>query len=155
METKFGGIGGNLKAPEVSKMMAVQNIRHFFMCYMQQSRNYVAKQNKILVRVNRNLEKRKDIFLKILDLINLQASLQELLPKRRTQRFRRIYRNNKNCWEMVSQTYSQKDLNNTHPGFPEQRLILYYQKYSIEFKKNMLLKSQFLPSKDLQFVHID
>ena len=47
----------------------------------------------------------------------------------------------------------KKDLN-THSGFPEQRLILYYQKYSIEFKKNMLLKSQFLPSKDLEFVYI-
>ena len=48
----------------------------------------------------------------------------------------------------------KKDLN-THPGFPEQRLILYYQKYSIEFKNNILLKSQFLPSKDLQFLYID
>ena len=50
--------------------------------------------------------------------------------------------------------FPKKDLN-THSGFPEQRLILYYQKYSIEFKKNMLLKSQFLPGKNLQFVCID
>ena len=47
-------------------------------------------------------------FLKILDLINLEGSLQELLTKRRTRRFRRFYRNNKNWWETVSQTYSQK-----------------------------------------------
>ena len=45
-------------------MVAVQNIRHFFMCYMQERRNYVARRNKILVCINRNLEKRKDIFLK-------------------------------------------------------------------------------------------
>ena len=45
-------------------MLAVQNIRHFFMCYKQQRRNYVARRNKILVCINRNLEKRKDIFLK-------------------------------------------------------------------------------------------
>ena len=49
---------------------------------------------------------------------------------------------------------SKKDWT-THSGFPEQRLILYNQKYSIEFKNNMLLKSQLLPSKDLQFVYID
>ena len=72
-------------------MVAVQNIRHFFMCYMQQRRNYVPKRNKILVFINRNLEKRKDIFLKILDLINLEASLQELLPKRRTRGFLKIF----------------------------------------------------------------
>ena len=77
-------------------MVAVQNIRHFFMCYMQQRRNYVARRNKILVCIKRDLEKCKDIFLKILDLISLQVSLQELLPKRRTRRFRRFYRNNKN-----------------------------------------------------------
>ena len=51
------------------------------MCYIQQRRNYVARRNKILVCINRNLEKRKDIFLKILDQLNLQVSLQELLPK--------------------------------------------------------------------------
>ena len=50
-------------------MVAVQN-RHFFMCYMQQRRDYVARQNKTLVCINRKLEKRKDIFLKILDLLN-------------------------------------------------------------------------------------
>ena len=44
----------------------------------------------------------------------------------------------------------KKDLN-TYLGFPEQRFLLYDQKYSIEFRQNMLLKSQFLPSKDLQF----
>ena len=42
-------------------MVAVQNIRHFFV-FMQQRRNYVARRNKILVCINRNLEKRKDIF---------------------------------------------------------------------------------------------
>ena len=45
-------------------MVAVQNIRHSFMCYMQQSRNYVARRNKIFVCINRNLEKRKDVFFK-------------------------------------------------------------------------------------------
>ena len=80
---------------------------------MQQRRNYVARRNKILVCINRNLEKRKDIFLKILDLINLQASLQELLPKRRTLRFGRFYRHNKNWWGAVSQTYSQKRFKHT------------------------------------------
>ena len=55
------------------------------MCYMQQRRNYVARRNKILVCINKNLEKRKVIFLEILDLLHLQASLQELLPKRRTR----------------------------------------------------------------------
>ena len=75
---------------------------------MQQHRNYGARQNKILACINKNLEKCKDIFLKILDLLNLQASFQELLPKRRAGRFRRIYRNNKNLWETVSQSYSQK-----------------------------------------------
>ena len=43
-------------------MVAVENIRHFFMCYMQQRRNYGARRNKILVCINRNLEKRKYIF---------------------------------------------------------------------------------------------
>ena len=62
-------------------MVAVQNIRHFFMCYMQERRNYVARRNKILVCIDRNLEKRKVIFLEMLALLNLQASLQELLPK--------------------------------------------------------------------------
>ena len=125
-----------VKVPKISKMVAVQNIRHFFMSYMQQRRNYVARRNKIFVCINRNLEKPKDIFFKILYLINLQASLQELLPKRTARQFRRFYRNNKNWWVTVSQTYSQKrfKLFNTHSGFPEQRLILYYQKYSIEFK---------------------
>ena len=93
-------------------MVAVQN-RHFFVCYMQQRRNYVARRNKILVCINRNLEKRKDIFLKILDLLNLQASLQELVPKQRTRRFRRFYRNNKNWWKTVSQTYSQRRFKHT------------------------------------------
>ena len=50
------------KAPKLTKMVAVQNIRHFFMCYMQQRRNYVARRNKIVVCINRNLEKRKYIF---------------------------------------------------------------------------------------------
>ena len=77
-------------------MVAVQNIRHFFMCYMQQRRDYVARENKTLVCINRNLEKRKDIFLKIFDRLNWQASLQELFPTRRTRRFRRFYRNDKN-----------------------------------------------------------
>ena len=94
-------------------MLAVQNIRHFFMCYKQQRRNYVARRNKILVCINRNLEKRKDIFLKILDLLNLQASLQELVPKQRTRRFRRFCRNNKNWWKTVSQTYSQRRFKHT------------------------------------------
>ena len=80
---------------------------------MQQRRNYVARRNKILVCINKNLEKRKVIFLEILDLLHLQASLQELLPKRRTRRFRRFYRNNKNWWETVSQTYSQKRFKHT------------------------------------------
>ena len=62
-------------------MVAVQNIRHFFMCYMQERRNYVARRNKILVSINRNLEKHKVIFLEILSLLNLQVSLQEPLPK--------------------------------------------------------------------------
>ena len=62
-------------------MVAVQNIRHFFMCYMQERRNYVARRNKILVCIDRNLEKPKVIFLEMLALLNLQASLQELLPK--------------------------------------------------------------------------
>ena len=31
------------------------------MCYMQQRQNYVARRNKILVCINRNLEKHKDI----------------------------------------------------------------------------------------------
>ena len=93
-------------------MVAVQN-RHFFVCYMQQRRNYVARRNKILVCINRNLEKRKDIFLKILDLLNLQASLQELVPKQRTRRFRRFCRNNKNWWKTVSQTYSQRRFKHT------------------------------------------
>ena len=62
-------------------MVAVQNIRHFFMCYMQERRNHVARRNKILVCIDRNLEKRKVIFLEMLALLNLQASLQELLPK--------------------------------------------------------------------------
>ena len=62
-------------------MVAVQNIRHFFMCYMQERRNYVARRNKILVCINRNLEKHKVIFLEILSLLNWQVSLQELLPK--------------------------------------------------------------------------
>ena len=62
-------------------MVAVQNIRHFFMCYMQERRNYVTRRNKILVCIDRNLEKRKVIFLEMLALLNLQASLQELLPK--------------------------------------------------------------------------
>ena len=75
---------------------------------MQQRQNYAARQSKTLVCINRNLEKHKDIFLKISDLINLEASLQELIPKQGTQRFRRFYRNNKNWWETVSQTYSQK-----------------------------------------------
>ena len=43
----------------------------------------------------------------------MQASVQELLPKRRTRRFRRFYRNNKNWWETVSQTYSQKRFKHT------------------------------------------
>ena len=90
-----------VKVTKISKMVAVQNIRHFFM-----SRNYVARRNKILVCINRNLEKPKDIFFKILYLINLQASLQELLPKRTARQFRRFYRNNKNWWVTVSQTYS-------------------------------------------------
>ena len=63
--------------------------------------------------MNRNLEKRKDIFLKILDLLNLQVSLQELLPKRRTRRFPRFYGNNKSWWETVSQTYFQKRFKHT------------------------------------------
>ena len=62
-------------------MVAVQNIRHFFMCYMQERRNYVARRNKILVCINGNLEKHKVIFLEILSLLNLQVSLQEPLPK--------------------------------------------------------------------------
>ena len=32
------------------------------MCYMQQRRNYVARRNKILVCINRNLEKYKIFF---------------------------------------------------------------------------------------------
>ena len=43
----------------------------------------------------------------------MQASLQVLLPKRSTRRFRRFYRNNKNWWETVSQTYSQKRFKHT------------------------------------------
>ena len=43
----------------------------------------------------------------------MQVSLQELLPKRRTRRFRRFYRNNKNWWETVSQTYFQKRFKHT------------------------------------------
>ena len=43
----------------------------------------------------------------------MQASLQELLPKRRTRQFRRFYRNNKNWLETVSQTYSQKKFKHT------------------------------------------
>ena len=43
----------------------------------------------------------------------MQVSLQELLPKRRTRRFRRFYRNNKNWWETVSQTYSQERFKHT------------------------------------------
>ena len=43
-------------------MVAVQNIKHIFMCYVQQRQNYVARRNKILVCINRNLEKRQDIF---------------------------------------------------------------------------------------------
>ena len=80
---------------------------------MQQRLYYVVRQSKILVCINRNLEKRKDIFLKILDLINLEASLHELLPKQRTRRFRKFYRNNKICWETVSRTYSQKRFKHT------------------------------------------
>ena len=38
----------------------------------------------------------------------MQASLLELLPKRRTRRFRIFYRNNKNWWETVLQRYSKK-----------------------------------------------
>ena len=94
-------------------MVAVQNIRHFFMCYMQKRPNYAARRNKILLCISRNLEKREDIFLKISDLKNLEANLQELLPKRRTRRFRRFYRNNKNWWKTVSQTYSQKRFKHT------------------------------------------
>ena len=38
----------------------------------------------------------------------MQASLLALLPKRRTRRFQIFYRNNKNWWETVLQTYSKK-----------------------------------------------
>ena len=66
-------------------MVVIQSIIHFFMYYMQQHRNHVVRRNKVLVYINRNLKKREDIFLKILDPINVEASLQELLPKRRTR----------------------------------------------------------------------
>ena len=44
----------------------------------------------------------------------MEASLQDLLPKRRTRRFQRFYRNNKNWWETVSQKrISQKRFKHT------------------------------------------
>ena len=42
---------------------------------MQQRRTYVDRRNKISVFINKNLEKLKGIFLMILDLINLLATL--------------------------------------------------------------------------------
>ena len=47
----------------------------FCMWYMQQRRTYVDRRNKISVCINKNLEKLKGIFLMILDLINLLATL--------------------------------------------------------------------------------
>ena len=49
--------------------------------------------------------------------------------------------------------HAPKNNLNTHSGFSE-RLILYFQKYSIDFKANMFLKSQFLSRNVLQFVYI-
>ena len=116
---------------------------------MQQRRNYVARRNKILVCINRNLEKRKDIFLKILDLINLQASLQELLPKRRTRRFGRFYRNNKNWWGAVSQTYSQKRFKHT---FRVSRITFNFTLLKIQYRiqKEYVTKEPIPPDKRLE-----
>ena len=109
---------------------------------MQQRRNYVARRNKILVCINRNLEKRKDIFLKMLDLINLQASLQELLPKRR------FYRNNKNWWGAVSQTYSQKRFKHT---FRVSRITFNFTLLKIKYRiqKEYVTKEPIPPDKRL------
>lgn len=93
---------------ECVKTVAVQNIRYFPLNYLKQCRSCNVRNSKNFRCISANLKKQKEKFLKTLELVGLESILQEhkLLPKHRTCRFNKLYRNNTNWWETVVQRHS-------------------------------------------------
>ena len=107
-------------------MVAVRNMKYLFMLYRQQRNNYVARKRRILAAIILKLQKRKQHFLKLLNLIKHMINLLETLPQKRTRRARIFQRNNDNWWTRLSKT-SETNYLGRISECPEQHLFCFKQ----------------------------
>ena len=129
-------------------MVAVRNIKYLFMLYRQQRNNYVARKRRILAAVILKLQKRKQLFLKVLNLIRHKISLLETLPQKRMRRARRFQKNSVNWWTTVSKTYSDKRFRQT---FRVSRTTFYFVLSKIErrIRKEFVVEAPINPDQRL------
>ena len=129
-------------------MVAVRNMKYLFMLYRRQRNNYVARKGRILAAVILKLQKRKQLFLKVLNLIRHKISLLETLPQKRMRRARRFQRNSVNWWTTVSKTYSDKRFRQT---FRVSRTTFYFVLSKIErrIRKEFVVEAPINPDQRL------
>ena len=110
-------------------MVAVRNMKYLFMFYRRQHNNYVARKRIILAAIILKLQKHKQLFLKLLNIIKHKINLLETLPQKRMRRARRFQRNNVNWWTAVSKSYSCERFGQT---FRVSRATFYFVLSKIE-----------------------
>ena len=84
-----------------------------------------------LAAITLKLQKRKQLFLKLFNLIKHKINLLETFPQKKMQRARRFQRNNVNWWTMVSKTYSDERFKQS---FRVSRATFYYVLSKIEHR---------------------
>ena len=106
-------------------------MKFLFMLYRRQRNNYVVRKRRILAAIILKLQKRKQLFLKLLNLIKHKINLLETLPQKRMRRTRRFQRNNVNWSTTVSKTYSDEGFRQT---FRVSRPTFYFVLSKIEHR---------------------